>query len=416
LRGLFALTFLEAEVEREFQAALARDARVFVRVATLALLVGWCAVGGIEDRLAGSPANERLFLLLRYALATPLLLGAAVVSWLPEAVFARLWRPTIVAAVATALGTVAAMAAFAPDGDAPRYSAMAFGCAILAGGSHALTCLPWRAATLATSPLVGLVIAVAVRSPDPAARIETVFWIAVTLPLASVTSLLLEVYRRRAFALTRALDAERALVDQLLHSALPASIVARLKGGATSIADLHDEATVLFADLVGFTTAAARVEPARLVRDLGAIFQCCDEVIERHGLTKIKTIGDAYMAVAGAPTADADHATHAADAALALRDAVAGLTIADQPACLRLGLSSGPVVAGVLGQHRIAYDAWGDTVNLASRLEAQGVAGQVQVSASTAARLGDRYVLEPRGCIELKGKGRVEAFLLKGRR
>ena len=193
---------------------------------------------------------------------------------------------------------------------------------------------------------------------------------------------------------------------------LPADIAARLMDGR-HVADRVSAASVLFADLAGFTALSSQMAPDAVVKLLDALFGTFDELSERHGLDKIKTIGDAYMAVSGAIEPVADHARRAVALGLDMLDAVAELAQrTGMDLRLRVGISSGPLVAGVIGRSRYSYDLWGDTVNVASRMESQGIPGHVQVSASTAAELGANYELAPVGPVEIKGKGLMETYLV----
>ena len=183
------------------------------------------------------------------------------------------------------------------------------------------------------------------------------------------------------------------------------------------IADRHDEASILFADMEGFTVQASNTDPGELVQFLNRVFSDFDRLVERHGLEKIKTTGDAYMVVSGVPTARCDHAQ--ALAALALEMCAAAAEWRDprgHAVPLRMGISSGPVVAGVVGTRKFFYDVWGDAVNVAARMETTGSAGRIQVSQDVYQRLRDEFVLEARGEIDVKGKGRMPTWFLVGRR
>jgi guanylate cyclase len=223
------------------------------------------------------------------------------------------------------------------------------------------------------------------------------------LPLA-ITFLLLR------YTDTRRRAAE-AQVDELLTNAIPAAIVARLRRGEHRIAESYEATTILFADIVGFTPWARRTSPGEIVAVLDTLFTRFDELAERHGLEKVKTIGDAYMAVAGAPEARPDHAAAALALARDMIDAVADVASArDVPLEVRIGIASGPVVGGVIGRRRLLFDLWGDTVNLASRMESSGVPGRIQVSESTHELLRDRSEFERRE-IDVKGLGPLTAWL-----
>jgi class 3 adenylate cyclase len=214
----------------------------------------------------------------------------------------------------------------------------------------------------------------------------------------------------------RARDEAFARSERLLLNVLPRSIAERLKSELRVIADLHPDVTVLFADVVDFTVFTERTEPQRVVGVLDEVFSAFDALAETHGLEKIKTIGDAYMVAAGLPEPRPDHAYAMADMALDMQTAFARLCIPlGLDLAIRIGIHSGPVIAGVIGRHKFSYDLWGDTVNTASRMESHGLAGRIQVSEATYRLLKNRYEFEDRGEIALKGKGRLAAYLLVGR-
>ena len=214
----------------------------------------------------------------------------------------------------------------------------------------------------------------------------------------------------------RALKREKERSEQLLLNVLPAPIAARLKQQEDVIADGFPEVTVLFADLVDFTRRSQRSSPQQVVQVLDELFTAFDQLTKRHGLEKIKTIGDAYMVAGGLPEPRPDHAQAVADMALAMRDEVAGRADpSGQPLQVRIGIDTGPVVAGVIGRDKFSYDLWGDTVNTASRMESLGVPGCIQVTARTYQRLGDGYRFQRRGLVAVKGKGEMVSYFLVGR-
>jgi class 3 adenylate cyclase len=213
----------------------------------------------------------------------------------------------------------------------------------------------------------------------------------------------------------RKLDDEHARSERLLRNVLPDRIAERLKDGPSTVADRFDDVTVLFADIVGFTPLSATLAPERVVELLNQVFTRFDELAAHHRVEKIKTIGDAYMVVAGLPEARNDHAEAGAQMALDMRAAIAevGLTIG-YTLRIRIGLCSGPAVAGVIGIQKFAYDLWGDTVNTAARMESHGAPGEIQVTESTYQLLRERYVFEDRGMIDVKGKGPMRTYFLQG--
>ena len=222
-----------------------------------------------------------------------------------------------------------------------------------------------------------------------------------------------ELYARRDFAQRRLLDAERSRSEHLLLNILPAPIAARLKAHEGTIADSFSEATVLFADMVGFTEMSARLTPEALVGRLDRVFSAFDALTERRGLEKIKTIGDAYMVVGGLPEVRADHVEAVVELGL---DMLREAEHAGEGLRVRIGINTGPVVAGVIGTKKFAYDLWGDTVNTAARMEAYGVPARIHCTAAVYERLKERYCFEEREEIEVKGKGWMRTYLVMGRR
>ena len=207
-------------------------------------------------------------------------------------------------------------------------------------------------------------------------------------------------------------EREHALSERLLLNVLPEPVAQRLKRHEGVIADRFEEATVLFADIADFTPMSAGLPPEEVVELLNAVFSDFDRLAEEHGLEKIKTIGDAYMVAGGIPTPRPDHCRAIAEMALAMV-AITGLH--GDGVRLRVGIDTGPVVAGVIGRRKFIYDLWGDTVNTASRMESHGIPGEIQVTARVVAALDGGYDLEPRGAIEVKGKGPMPTWLLRGR-
>jgi class 3 adenylate cyclase len=235
-----------------------------------------------------------------------------------------------------------------------------------------------------------------------------------TAMMAAVILLGEAIRNRRALAREHdLLQAEKQLSERLLLNVLPVSIADRLRKEEEVIADHFADVTVMFADLVGFTPASEDVDADALVRELNVLFSAFDRLAQQHGLEKIKTIGDAYMVAGGLPEPRPEHAEAVADMAIAVREEVAGhFDPKGHQLAIRIGIDTGPVVAGVIGKHKFSYDLWGDTVNTASRMESHGVAGKIQVTKRTYQRLRDRYIFEHRGPIDVKGKGEMKTWFL----
>ena len=271
--------------------------------------------------------------------------------------------------------------------------------------------IPWFIAFIALTLISGLLEPTLSRDPAKIPDIVRVAFFVLNIAGVSLTAYALLQYA------VRARDEAFARSEGLLLNVLPRTIAERLKRRPGVIAEAHAEVTVLFADIVDFTPFAERTEPERVVGVLDEIFSAFDALAERHGVEKIKTIGDAYMVASGLPESRPDHAEAMAEMALDMQAEFGRLC---EPLALeltiRIGMDSGPVIAGVIGRHKFIYDLWGDTVNTASRMESHGLAGRIQVSEETQRRLRHQYEFDERGEIEVKGKGLRRAYLLVGRR
>lgn len=220
--------------------------------------------------------------------------------------------------------------------------------------------------------------------------------------------------RDRETAIAERLRAERERSENLLRNVLPVPIVDRLRRGETVIADHYESVTILFCDLVGFTALASRLRPGAIVSLLNDIFSRFDQLAAEGGLEKIKTIGDGYMLAGGLPEPRPDHAAAVATVALRIPEVVRSVSRArGQTLDVRLGIHTGPAIAGIIGSHKFAYDVWGDTVNTASRMERHGTPGRVHITAATRQALGDRFRYDSLPPMDIKGKGTMETFLIR---
>jgi class 3 adenylate cyclase len=276
--------------------------------------------------------------------------------------------------------------------------------------------IAWFGAFLALVALSAAIDGVLPEPPEDIPSWLVVAFFALNIFGPSVTTFaLLEHFVRSRDRAHRLLAAEQERSETLLLSIFPHAIAERLKISQDVIAERSEEVSVLFADIAGFTPAAERLPAEEVVILLDEIFSAFDELVARHGLEKIKTIGDGYLVAAGIPTARADHAEEAARLALAMRQALADLPVASGLS-LRVGIDSGPVVAGVIGRTKFGYDLWGDTVNTASRMESHALPGAIQVTERTYRRLKDGFVLERRTGVVVKGKGEMTTYVLLGER
>ena len=204
--------------------------------------------------------------------------------------------------------------------------------------------------------------------------------------------------------------------EDLLRNVLPDEVAERLKHSHEMIADRYESASILFADVAGFTPMSARLEPEEVINLLNEVFTSFDALVVDRGLEKIKTIGDAYMVAAGVPVARDDHAVAICDLALAMRDDLESHTFAGRHLQMRIGVASGPVMAGIIGRQKFSYDLWGDTVNMASRMESTGEPGQIQLTETTCQMVVELFECEKRGTVDVKGRGPTETWYLVGRR
>ena len=422
--GRMRARFEDPAIEAEYRAWRAERAVPFARVAMLAATLGWI-VFGIAAVLIG-PDFAHLVLPVLLVVALPQIAGVLAVTY-------RLsWRRFVMpaAAVANAIsGTAAVLILW-------------YGGRLIGGGDYAdigatiavvfiyyactIMRLPPGMAALAVAPYVVLQEFLILDAYAAEVPRSVAFSSLLTVALVSglLLSVALERQWRSAFQQDRLIEAQRQVIEQerersekLLHSILPEEIAQELKDRPGTVAQAHEAVTVLFADLCGFTPLAAELAPEKVVGLLNEVFSRFDELCEQHGVEKIKTIGDAYMAVAGVPQPRPDHAEACANLALAMRAEL--LVLAQRlgrPLDFRIGMHTGPVIAGVIGTSKFAYDLWGDTVNVAARMETHGVPGEIQVTDQLAARLRDRgYQLRERGVVQVKGKGDLNAWFLDGR-
>lgn len=288
---------------------------------------------------------------------------------------------------------------------------------ILALGLVLGTTHPGFAAAMIVISILAMVASVVFfEEPSGYARVDASFQKAILLSVVVLLAFMVAsgvyVLSVRVARAEEALAVEHARSEALLQNLLPSEIAARLKAKPGEvIADGLPAVTLLFADIVGFTPRAAERSPDEVVDFLNRIFSRFDELSSEFGLEKIKTIGDAYMVAAGLPVPRDDHASVVAKMAVAMQEAVKNLSDElGEDILLRIGIHSGPAVAGVIGTSKVFYDVWGDTVNTASRMESNGAAGRIQVTSATRALLGDEFEFESRGLVQIKGIGEIETY------
>lgn len=406
------LHFVDPTVEGAFREAFNAASVRHLRygAAFTALLT---ALSGIIEAMFHPIADgDARVMALRFGVAVPCLVLTCALTWWPAAMRRIEWV-TLGCILAIAFGYSLPALVWSPPGIGPS---LLYQFALVLGAAYLAARLRFGWALAAgAGVLVAFAVAAWLVPPPPDQTILVVYFMAVSNALYAFAVWQLERSLRRNFLDARLLDAERNKAEELLLNILPRSIADRLKSEDRAIADGF-EATVLFSDLVGFTEMSAHMTPGEVVALLDDVVSMFDDLATHHGLEKIKTIGDAYMVAGGVPDANANHAVAVASMALDMVDSVAmfnrtrGRTLR-----IRVGIDTGPVVAGVIGKSKFIYDLWGDTVNTASRMESHGMPGCIQVTESACRALQHAFVLEPRGAVQVKGKGEMATWMLMGR-
>jgi class 3 adenylate cyclase len=407
--NVVSLRFLDPDLERRYQREAGAESLAGFQIITAAAAMGWLFATLVVP--SGTPIAIAVALPVCSAMA---LLNFAVFLFSDRA--DTLDRQHMVASFLTAVNGLVILLFASSGGVLPGYGVSALMLLFTFGfvSRTSFVFAAWRSGAVG----VGFVAAAVSYSGPGSLLVDTfVFGAAVIGSLVALR--LLEQSRRRVFyqdgIITEQADAlrvEKEKSDGLLLNVLPAPISARLLTGERTIADEYPSVTVLFADIVGFTPLAARLRPAEVIELLSGLFARFDELVAERGIEKIKTMGDSYMAAGGLPGPLADHAAQVVDLGLAMIDVATRATHRAADVRLRVGVHSGPVVGGVIGDRKFAFDIWGDTVNIASRLESQGVPNRVHVSAATWQLVKGRFVGVPRGRIDLRGSGAMETYTI----
>ena len=360
-------------------------------------------------------SDQVVDLVVRYAVLIPILVVGLALSFTPA--YRRTWEWVLAGELLATMGAwiyyVAELRTMPPDFGY-------VGIILITAFTYTLIRVRFVVQALLTTVAITLYLPYAIITPG-IFGVRThlaAFYLTTFGGLGILAAYRIERFTRLLFLRERQLEREHQRSDGLLLNILPQNIVDRLKArnGTGRLAEAFDDVSIIFADAVGSTEQGAKTSPDALVDALDGLFRKFDELADRYGLEKIKTVGDAYMAAAGAPVPRKDHATAAADMALAILEEGHDLRWpSGDPIVMRIGVASGPAVAGVIGQRKFAYDLWGDTVNLASRLESYGEPGRILVSEAVAERLSDQYEFGPRQIVDLKGKGPTPVRFLLGR-
>jgi class 3 adenylate cyclase len=413
----WSLKFKDAWLERRFQDAYFDTNIQYIRIATVLGAITWAALGPLAPLVVreGSLARDAL---IRYGLGVPIGLVSFALTYLPN--YRRFWQPLLTAAILSS-GLVWVIHRALVEDSRPDWAYA--GNMLILIFAYILSRLQFRYSALVGLSLIVMhnVGALLIIHDSANNLIFGDYFLLVTAFIGTVGAYVLERSARLLFLRERDLDRERGRSEGLLRNILPEQIADRLKqrDPATEhghIAQAYTEVTVVFADLVEFTRQSSRADPPEIVTVLDDVFTRFDAIAERFGLEKIKTIGDAYMAVAGVPEAREDDVEVAAQMALAIREEISHLRWpSGDPMRVRIGMATGPAVAGVIGQRKFAYDLWGDTVNTAARMESNGIPDEIQVSDAVYRRLGDRFRFSDVHVVNLKGKGPTAARFLRGK-
>ena len=404
------------ESERVFRADYAERWRSTNRMA-FAIGLATFAAFGLVDLLATTHSLGEVWF-LRFALGVPPAVAILVMSY--TSAFPRLMQPAS-AAVVFVFGALIIGMEIVIDPDEIGYHLYFFGLAPVTAFGYAAPRMRFWYATATGWSIFFASHAVGIDHDLWSTRESAIEFSVILALLAAVNiagmigAYLMEAGSRRGFVQEMIAERERERSERLLRNILPGSVAERLKHDE-DVAEAFEEATVMFADLVDFTPFAETQSPRDLMRLLNAFFSRFDALADRYGLEKIKTIGDCYMAVGGVPVPQPDHAKRVADMAVSLQDEVS--ILGRENACpfeLRVGIDTGPLVAGVIGTTKFSYDLWGDTVNTASRMQSHAAPGEILVTASAFERLGDSFSFERPRIIAVKGKGMLTTYRLLGR-
>lgn len=398
----------EPEQEARYIRQLLDRAVIIARVGSVAAAISFIAYGGWDLYLDSASLSATGPLRLATAASFGLVVGATY--WQPIRTQPRYWSLVLLLTFTLVGGGFALILSRLPGGFVAGVPGFILAMIVVPTFSVRISY-----AAVALLPLIAFPnIVMAATEAGSFEFINANVWLSGGAAFTMIFAYLFDVVSRQAFRFEMALETEKERSESLLLNVLPAEIAERLKESGRSVSDSYAGATVVFADLVGFTQFSRTLPAEQLVALLNDLFSRFDDLVDKHDAEKIKTIGDAYMVVVGVPSPRLDHADVAACLALDMqREHAAFCRDNSIDLGLRIGMHSGGVVAGVIGRKRFAYDLWGDTVNVASRMESHGVPGEIQISVDTRVMLTKEYVFMPRGKIELKGHEAKEAFLLR---
>lgn len=415
--GLLARLRFDEPLEDEFREDYHRRTTYPGRIGLVAGLVVWLVFGLVDYWLL--PETYEMSLVLRYGVVGPIYLVAVGLSFFPPT--ARHFQAYVVAVVLVVSLAITFQIAYAEatePGDQLYFAALV----VVSFAVYVLVNLRfWQAAALGAAVLAIFVVGILGFDDSLGERgglsfAAMVFFILAAQFFGLVSAYRLEYLARKDFLLTRLVQLEQEQAESLLLNILPREIAEVLKREHRTVAASFEEASIMFADIVGFTPMSAGMEAQEMIDLLNGVFSYFDELSDKYGVEKIKTIGDCYMAAAGVPVPRKDHAQVLVRLALEALRYLRENDIVGRRLNMRIGINSGPVVAGVIGSKKFSYDLWGDSVNTASRMESHGTRGYVQITRETYELVRDEFICEYRGKIDVKGKGEMDTWHVIGGR
>jgi class 3 adenylate cyclase len=411
-RNFVSLTFLDSELEKVYLESYFHKILPQVKVALLLAIALYSLFAFLDVWIVPESKNQITF--IRFAIVIPSLLLVFILTYLSH--FSKYW-PWLMSLVGLEMGVgITAMVVDSQELGSTLYPT---GILLVVMWVYVFSGLRFIQATI-TCLLIMLsysTVALTINVIPFPVYLNHSFFLMASIVIGAFAGYSLENYSRSDFINNRLIQSERLKSEKLLLNVLPESIADELKRSTDTIAESFESITILFADIVGFTKFSSSTSPKELVDLLNQIFSMFDEIVDRYGAEKIKTIGDAYMVAGGLPQRSDNHAEAIACLALDMRETLDQFNInAKQDFNIRIGIHTGPVVAGVIGIRKFSYDIWGDSVNTASRMESHGISGQIQVTNATYAILKDTFIFEKRGEIEVKGKGKMKTYFLQGRK
>jgi len=402
------LSFTDLDLEREYRESYFQKTLPQSRIALILGIILYVIFAGLDVWIVPEQAHQ--IWLIRFGFVIPILLGILIVSFTPY--FQKYFQ--LFLSVASLIGGCGILGILlVTDGLGNFFYSTSLMLLLMWSFTFSGMRFVFALASCTLVIIAFEIVAIFLKPYPLYVLVDKNFFVVSALTIEVFVGYTIESYSRNNFINNRIINQERQDNENLLLNMLPQSIVEQLKERPETIAQRFESITILFADIVGFTPLSATLNPTELVEILNQIFSSFDRLTDDYELEKIKTIGDAYMVAGGLPIPSKDHAQAIANLALEMQRELEQFNQTSRYSFeLRIGIHTGPAIAGVIGIKKFVYDIWGDSVNIASRMESHGLPGKIQVSEQTYQRLKDCYSFEDRGAIEVKGKGKMQTYLL----